>query len=344
MSFRIKNRADKERGAILLTTLLVMGLMATLAVAMMDDVRFGMKRTGNVQSNAQAQWYAIAAQDFSRAYLQENVAKIKPRHLNPALLTMATSEPIIFPIEGGAISLSVRGGSQCVSLGSLASAPGQRQMSNLLIALGHMDADAKNLVAAAIDWQDADDQIQPSGGAEDGAYLGLSPAYRTPNTAFSSVMELRALRGMDEKIYQSLRPFICARPKTETAKININGLSLEQAPVLASVLGPNQLELAAQLISQRPPAGYTSYEGLKAAPAMEGAQTKNIDFDNIIYLPEYIWVEAQILYQGARRSVVIDYAISGGKTRPVYRSYSQQARRPIIEVSDISEGVSGEPL
>jgi len=38
----------KEEGTVLLTTLLVMAIMAALAVAMMDDIRFALKRTANV--------------------------------------------------------------------------------------------------------------------------------------------------------------------------------------------------------------------------------------------------------------------------------------------------------
>ena len=48
---------DKERGTVLLTTLLIMAVMATVAVAIMDDIRFAVKRTINVGDYAQVDWY-----------------------------------------------------------------------------------------------------------------------------------------------------------------------------------------------------------------------------------------------------------------------------------------------
>jgi general secretion pathway protein K len=149
-------------------------------------------------------------------------------------------------------------------------------------------------------------------------------------------MELRAVSGMNEESYQALRPYICARPRTETAKININGLTEMQAPVLASLLGQGQMELAMQLILERPPLGYASTVELKASSPLGGVETKNIDFDALIYAPEYIWVEAEILYQGARRSMIMEYAISGGKAVQIYRSFSPEARRPVAQAMSIN--------
>ena len=44
----------KDRGAVLLTTLLVMALMASLSVAIFDELRVAVKRAASINAQAQA--------------------------------------------------------------------------------------------------------------------------------------------------------------------------------------------------------------------------------------------------------------------------------------------------
>lgn len=305
---------DNERGAILLTTILVMSLMATLAVAMFDDVRLAVKRTSHIQDYAQADWYAKGAQDFATRYLTDQFGVLQTLEFNAALMQ---AEPIIFPIEDGFISLSVRDGSQCIDVNRLADGSGARSFRKLLINLGWDPLGAARLTAIATDWTDSDDQILPNG-AEDFSYLALNPPYRAANTDMHSPAELRALLDVDFKQYAALRPFICTRPSTneQGVAVNINTLTLDQAVVLAALL-PEQggYELAQSLIVARPAGGYESIEQIMSTPAMDGIETANIDFDSLVTTPRYIWVEAEIVYKGARRIMSLEYDISA--ERPV---------------------------
>ena len=78
MSQFTKTKPDKERGTVLLTTLLIMAVMATVAVAIMDDIRFAVKRTINVGDYAQADWYVKGAEDFAESYISTQLSALEP--------------------------------------------------------------------------------------------------------------------------------------------------------------------------------------------------------------------------------------------------------------------------
>ena len=48
----MKRTSKHERGTVLLTTLLIMTVMAAITVALMEDIRFAVKRTINVHAYA----------------------------------------------------------------------------------------------------------------------------------------------------------------------------------------------------------------------------------------------------------------------------------------------------
>ena len=318
---------DKESGAVLITTLLVMALMAALAVAFMDDIRFAVKRTINIQAYAQADWYVRGAEDFADAYLDRQLSQTSLQDMNTALSTMT---PVIFPFEGGAMQLTVRDGSQCLSLGALSSAPGRRLFRQLLTNLGWSQTEAASLTSIAIDWQDADQQVLP-GGAEDYTYLGLEPAYRTADTEFSSITELRALKTMTEDKYEMIRPFVCARPSAQPSGININTLPLTHAVLLQSLLGETiSISTAVQIIQERPAAGYENLEALLSLPALEGLSQNDANLDLLVFTPEHIWIEADIDYLTARRTAAFEFSIDGNAAKVLSRQYSDEAKRPVL--------------
>lgn len=321
---------QNEKGAVLLTTLLVMSIMATVAVNVMDDVRFALKRTANVQAYTQADWYINGAEDFAQNYLQSLIGRLDPSVLNTALLQ---AEPVILPIEGGAITLRARDGGDCLSLSDIENAAGRRLFRQLLEATGWDTLSAANFTSVAADWVDSDSQALP-GGAEDFVYLGRTPAYRTSNSSFTAVSELRALSGMDEDKFQALRPYVCARDDAATA-INIDAINITQAPVLAAVLGgAQQLTLAQSLINARPPEGYQSLETLNASPLLSEAQIDAEAAALIAFSPRYIWVEIDVSYLNITRHAVIEFSNNDGNLSPVFRRLSKDEARPTVLESE----------
>ena len=330
-------RSDKERGAVLLTTLLVMSLMATLAVEVLDDVRFGVRRTANVQDAAQADAYTQAAQDFAGAYLDAQLKSTTPEQISQYL---KSAPQTLLPFEGGGMTLTLRDGGSCISLGAVTDAAGRRQFRRLLMALGKDAQSAAALTSVLADWIDADSQALPDGG-EDYAYLDGPAPYRTANTAMTSPMELRALKGVDEELYQMLRPYICARPASAATAINVNALTPAQAPVLAAILGDDALQ-AAQTVLQNTGAAFTA-ESFRAAPAISGLDFKDVDVSALAYETKYIGIEAQIVYQSIRRVTVMEFEIVNGQAKLRARRFGDEARRPLVSISDPQNSPAAAP-
>ena len=317
---------DTEKGAVLLTTILVMSLMATVAVGIMDDIRFALRRAHNVQAYAQADWYISGAQDYVQNYLGAVISNTDSTSLNTLLLQ---AKPTILPMQGGEITLSVKDGSDCISLGGLTGNDGQKLFRQLLDVIGLDSLGAANLTSIAADWVDSDSRPLP-GGAEDYTYLGLSPAYRAANRPMSSVSELRALSSMNEKTFNALRGFVCAR-KNPLTTLNIDTLTLDQAPALAAVLGGvGQSATAQQLILSRPNEGYQTLEKLLAAPALSGATLDAKTVKNLVFSPQYLWVEAEVNTGQITRHIVMEFQIKDGELTQIFKRLGPDARRKAV--------------
>ena len=328
---------EKERGTVLLTTLLIMAVMAAVSVAIMDDIRFAVKRTINVGDYAQADWYVKGAEDFAQSYISSQLAPLNSTAKNELFKEPQT---FTFPYEGGVMILDVRDGTDCFALGSLvtlkegtADTTGGRQFRNLLIALGWPENDASNLTGVLTDWIDSDTQRRANG-AEDGDYLRRDPPHRTANTALASVMELRSLEGMTEELYQSIRPYLCARARGEATKLNINTAEPIDAFLLSAILGgPQHYETALQIIAERPQGGYDE-NTFQATPALQDFKDRQFSAEEntqIVFEPNYLWVEVRVDYRNASRLVTYEYDVSNADTQLAYRGWGSESLRPTLE-------------
>jgi len=74
-----------------------------------------------------------------------------------------------------------------------------------------------------VDWIDPDESAEYNG-AEDDAYTSEQPPYRAANFWFTSVSELRSVRGVTPEIYAALAPHLAALPVTpgQRTKLNLN--------------------------------------------------------------------------------------------------------------------------
>ena len=264
-----------ERGVALLTTLLLVAAMAAIAVAVLDDIRFAIRRASNMESLSQAQWYALGAETLARSRLETVLAR---RSGYVTLEGGWSGFPVVYPIDNGAIRLRLidRGG--CFNLNSVVSgepdhfvrnATGAAQFRSLLAAQGIPDGDGARLADALVDWIDTDAAPQPLG-AEDETYLRRRPAYRTSGQLLAEETELRAVQGVTPEIYQRIRPLVCALPNAQLTGLNINTLVAGDAPVLSAIyLGRLPVETARQIIAHRPAGGWNTQADFLKEPLLE---------------------------------------------------------------------------
>lgn len=270
-----RRRRSGERGAALLTVLLLVAIVAVLAGTGLEKLRLATRLTGNAVALDQARALAFAAEALATGPISELLRRDPDR---VTLLGGWSDRPVLLPFAGGGAVARVTDGGNCFNLNSLVTElDGQyvadpstiAQFVRLARLVGVPGGEA--IAAAATDWIDSDDQPLPNG-AEDGDYRGLAVPYRTAGTLMADRSELRAVAGVTPTAYARLRPWLCTLPQARRATLNVNTMAPEQAPLLAMLL-PDTLgvEGARALLLRRPPTGYDSAEAFWKVPALGGS-------------------------------------------------------------------------
>ena len=229
-----------ERGAALLAVLVLVVIMAAIAAGAFERLRLSTAMAMNGAALDQARGYALGVEDLLALRIDDLAGA------DAYVTTLAgdwNGAPRQIPLPGGGLAVgTVRDGGNCFNLNSLvqgdvAASLVQRpaaieQFAALMIVLGLPEPTARRVAAATADWIDSDDQTSAQG-AEDGAYGGSQPAYRTGNTLLADPSELRAVAGVTPEIYRELRPYLCALPAADMSPINVNTLLPRDAPLLA---------------------------------------------------------------------------------------------------------------
>ena len=275
---------EHERGAALLTVLLLVAVIAVIAGTALERLRLSTRLGGNAIAGEQARAYAEAAEALAVTRVSDLLGQDNTR------VTLAggwSGRPFGLPLPGGGTAVArVTDGGNCFNLNGLVSEvgpgtyvtyPSARIEFARLMRLVRIPAQAADhIAAAAADWIDSD-QDQQASGAEDGTYLAKAIPYRTSGSLMSDPSELRAIDGMTPDYYAALRPWVCTRPKAELSRINVNTLMPEQAPLVA-MLYPDTLSVGAAqaILVRRPPDGYPS-----VAIFLNGASASGITLDPV---------------------------------------------------------------
>lgn len=268
---------EKERGAALLTVLLLVAVMAVIASTALERLALATRMTGNSGAIDQARAYADAGSEIARLRIGDLVA------MRPGRTTLQggwLGTPQALPVPGGMATARVTDGGNCFNLNSVVAGEneanltvrpiGVTQFQGLMQVLG-IDARAAQQVATSLaDWVDTDSVPQP-GGAEDEVYVRAPTPYRAANRFMIDPSELRVINGVTPAIYDRVRPWVCALPTTDLSPINVNTLLPDQAPLFAMLL-PGQLSIdqARQLLARRPADGYGGTVEFWANPALAG--------------------------------------------------------------------------
>lgn len=265
-----------ERGAALLTVLLLVAVIGVIAAASLERLKLQTHLSGNMAAIDQARHYAYAGEKIAITRIGDLANADRSMTLTGEWLDRERA----FPIDKGVATVKISDGGNCFNLNSLVvqSSEGDRsirpvavrQFEALMSMLGVQPRTAGQIAQAAADWIDSDTSPQP-GGAEDETYARAPIPYRAANALMSDVPELRAVAGVDPAIYDRLRPWLCALPVAELSPLNINTLRSDQAPLVAMLL-PDKLSLAfaQRMIDERPPTGYSAIENFWSKPALRG--------------------------------------------------------------------------
>ncbi|WP_068072590.1 type II secretion system minor pseudopilin GspK [Novosphingobium lentum] len=254
---------ERERGAALLSVLLLVAVMAVIAAVMLERLNLATHLAGNGQAMAQARLYATSAESLAMARIKGLLEADQQRTVDRTGL-LGREFPL--PLVRGVVRARIDDADNCFNVnslveqaadGRLALRPaGLSQLRALMKGLAVPENEAVPVSDAIADWIDSDDVAQPNG-AEDDWYRAQPVPYRTAGRLIGDVSELRAVKGMTATTYARLRPWLCALPAAQLSPININTLRIDQARLLA-MLAPQQLPIdrVRGLIAARPPDGW----------------------------------------------------------------------------------------
>ena len=301
---------DKERGAVLLTTLLLLTIMAAITVAIMDDILFSVRRTTNIEAAEQMDWYGRGGEEYAKTWLT-NTANDDQLVISQAIVTRA---PLTLPIdENGGFRLLIEDGRNCFNVNQFTNneqvKESRRRLSILLTGLDFDSQNASSIAAHIQDWIDSD--LTPEhDGAEEYIYLSKTPPFHPANTMMTDITELRAIEGIDEDIFERISPYLCAMADDKANKLNINTLRFDQAPLLASVFGAQDgLKAAQAIIADRPKSGYESIEAVWQSPSIIALGIKGVGKDQVTVRTDRVIVNLQVDYRGQVRTKAIMYAL-----------------------------------
>jgi general secretion pathway protein K len=315
MRARLKGR----EGMALLTVLLLVAVMAAVAVLVLDDIRFSVRRTMNAETQSQAQWYAAGAEALARRQIN------RLRDLDPVKTPIQpdwNGRVLNFPIEDGAITARLSDGQACFNLNSVVEGQlevyvarplGVQQFVALGRALNLPEGRMRAIADALADWIDTDTTPRAQGG-EDAAYAGRAQPYRTAGTLLAEVSELRAVKGMDAETYARLRPYLCALPTTDLSPINPNTLRADQAPLLV-MLADGKLSLASAraAIAARPASGWSDANAFLMQGPMAAVSLPTSVQDQLTVLTRFFNLRVDVEFGGSRavRTALIELPQAG---------------------------------
>jgi general secretion pathway protein K len=223
-----------QRGATVIAALAIVSFVSVLAVHLIERQERWYRQVKLEGDRLQALALVQAAIDYGRAVLADDERNNSIDHAD---------EPWARPlppmtVEGGLLSGRIEDLQGRLNLNRLITTEGRAPLEKLWRHLGLAD----DLLAALVDWLDAESDTTYPGGAEDQYYLALAQPYRAANKPLSSLDELLLVRGFNADVVERLRPYVAVMPGTRPLNVNtapvevllaaIPGLTLEQAVAL----------------------------------------------------------------------------------------------------------------
>jgi general secretion pathway protein K len=299
----------KERGAALLSVLVLVAVMATVAATALDRIGIGTRLAVNAATVGQGRAWLESAELLATTRIEDLLAADETKTLRAGWLGLERS----VSLPGGAVVRArIEDGGNCFNLnslvlrgedGQLAARPqAVNQFAALMTMLGINGGEAARIAASASDYIDSD-SVPQTLGAEDGGKV--LPA----NHMMADPSELRAVAGVTDRHYALLSRWICALPAPEPSAINLNTLLPEQSPLLAMV-APGRIDpqRARAALGQRPAAGFDDALDFWQLPGLAGIDLPSGAVDQTKVRTSFFILKARVEFSGIdmRETALID--------------------------------------
>jgi general secretion pathway protein K len=318
---------SQDRGAALITILMLVALMSVGAAVAFDRLGFSIKRATAVKTHEQARLYALGGEAMALAAAEE----LYRANAKLVALVGGPGQAVSYPLDRGTLDGTLMDATNCFNINSLvvkqnnffiADPAAMQRFVRLAVAVGFSEFEGEKLAASLADWLDSDSRPLPSG-AEDYDYASLSPAYRTANTLVADISELRLVRGFTPAVRTALEPHLCVRPNTDPVKLNANTLRVFDAPLLVALVGKGLDPQAAQrVLAERPAAGYADNAAFWRHRVFEGLTLDQSVRSRVAVKPQAFDARISVEYHDATVELSSTLAVGDdGKAHVIARKF-----------------------
>ena len=293
------SRSHKQRGLALLLAILVVVMVSAVAVSILHEEKYALRKTSHILLMDRAGLYAYGLEDWARLFLRKDREDSETDSLDE---NWAIGIPGL-PIEGGYLSGFIADEQARFNLNSVLES--ELQVERLRRLCRRLEVD-DIFIPALMDWIDEDFDIRYPDGMEENY-----DTYRVANREMADTSELLLVHNVTEEMYAKLEPYITALPATTT--ININTMSEAVYESLGEEVGS-----ASKFIEERKKDPYSSIEDF-----IERLQLP-IEVEGLSVSTNYFRARGQVV-QGEQAFNLnsLIYRGDDGNTRVVNRSLGQ---------------------
>lgn len=317
----ISHSPKKQQGIALITVLMILAIMVTIAATMTGRLTLSLKRTEGLVFSQSVYWYGQATADFGRMILNDDFSDSEVVSLdqNWAL------EGMVFPLENGSISGEFKDMRSCFNLNAIGDADeenvrarGITQFQTLLEEVGVDEYKAEMIAESTRDWIDTDDKTDASQGAEDSIYESRSVPHLSGDNLMVDVSEFRAVQGVSQNVYEGVEPYLCAVPASDQ-KINVNTVSIEQAALLYALFKSEFPSLStddfASLLEDRPTSGWDNVDDFLGSSLLNGTEVSDELKEQLSVTSEYFQLNANAEFAERITAVQVLFEINENKAK-----------------------------
>lgn len=232
----------KQRGLALLLALMIVVIATTIAVSIIYEEKFTIRKTGHIYLMDRASLVMIGMEDYGRVFLRKDREDSEIDALDE---DWAQGIPVI-PFDGGYFNGYIEDEQAKFNLNMLLLS--EVELNRFRRLCDNLEVDA-SFIPALLDWIDEDFDIRYPDGMEENY-----DSYRVANREMADISELRLVHNMTPENYEKLEPYITALPTPTT--LNVNTMS----EVIFNSLGEEGD--SGKFIEEREDSVYSSVEDL----------------------------------------------------------------------------------
>ncbi len=265
-------RPNKQSGVALITVLLALSLMVSLAAVIAENVFTQFRRANQREHYQQAYWYAIGAEALAKVSLKESFNDSDTTNLSQPWAVQDKR----YPLDYGEVVGQIEDMQSCFNINVLAGdvlnssgteRPYLVEVLRHILEMSQVERYRAEVIAdSLLEYLDNNNQVDTVLGLEDSYYESMMPDYLPPNGLIADESELRAVQQVTGEVMQQTKEVLCALPEKDW-RLNVNTIAPSQAVLLAALFHPYlSVGDARVLIESRPYAGWNDIVSFLAEP------------------------------------------------------------------------------